>query len=94
MNWRWPERARIAGATASCLALGLGLAGCGPGGPAPPAGPPRPVGQREAEEAMPELKLFDPPPGSGASGGDSDLLPSLGSPDAPALGGGGVGAGP
>lgn len=92
MSWPWPEGAarRHAGALlAAPLAL---LTACrapapprgGAAAPGPAAG--NPVGQQEAEEAMPEVKLFDP---SGGQGGR--LLPPLGNPSAPPLGAGGAG---
>jgi hypothetical protein len=91
MSWPWPEGAarRHAGALlAAPLAL---LTACratappgGAAGPGPAAG--NPVGQQEAEEAMPEVKLFEP---SGGQGGR--LLPPLGKPSAPPLGAGGAG---
>jgi hypothetical protein len=79
MNWPWPRGRRgLAGGPA--LLLAVSLSGCAEALRQPDLTGP---GQREAEEAMPELKLFDQ--GDGANGG-SELLAPPGQPNQPPLG--------
>jgi hypothetical protein len=79
MRWRWPRGSGIA----ATLVLGLGLAvtGCGEA----PRSPTRSESeQRQAEEAMPEMRIFRDDREEAEGDG---LLAPLGSPGSAVLGG-------